>query len=37
MNFFKYTVYSAMGIFIWNATFISAGYILGEGIFKYIS
>ena len=37
MNFFRYTVYSAMGIFIWNATFISAGYILGEGIFKYIS
>ena len=37
MNFFKYTVYSAMGIFIWNTTLISAGYILGEGIFKYIS
>ena len=37
MNFLKYTVYSAMGIFIWNTTLISAGYILGEGIFKYIS
>ena len=37
MNFFKYTVYSALGILIWNGAFISAGYILGEGIFKYIS
>ena len=36
MNFFKYTIYSACGIFIWNGVFISAGYILGEGIFKYI-
>ncbi|MEN8077422.1 DedA family protein [Clostridioides difficile] len=36
MNFLKYTLYSACGIFIWNGVFISAGYILGEGIFKYI-
>ena len=37
MNFLKYTLYSACGIFIWNGVFISAGYILGEGIFKYIA
>ena len=37
MNFLKYTIYSACGIFIWNGVFISAGYILGEGIFKYIT
>lgn len=37
MNFLKFTVYSAMGIFIWNIVFISAGYILGEGILKYIT
>lgn len=37
MNFFKYTVYSAFGILIWNGVFISAGYILGEGILKYIA
>ena len=36
MDFLKYTIYSACGIFIWNGVFISAGYILGEGIFKYI-
>ena len=36
MNFLKFTVYSAIGIFIWNIVFISAGYILGEGILKYI-
>lgn len=37
MNFLKFTVYSAMGIFIWNIVFISVGYILGEGILKYIT
>ena len=37
MDFLKYTLYSAVGIFIWNGVFISAGYILGEGILKYIS
>lgn len=36
MDFLKYTIYSAGGILIWNGVFISAGYILGEGIFKYI-
>ena len=36
MDFLKYTIHSACGIFIWNGVFISAGYILGEGIFKYI-
>lgn len=37
MNFLKFTLYSVVGIFIWNTVFISAGYILGEGILKYIT
>lgn len=37
MDFLKYTLYSALGIFIWNGVFISAGYIFGEGILKYIT
>ena len=37
MNFFKYTVYSALGILIWNSVFILTGYILGESILKYIT
>lgn len=35
MNFLKYTIYSALGITIWNAVFIGAGYLFGEGILKY--
>lgn len=35
LNFFKYTVYSALGILIWNGAFMGAGYIFGEGILKY--
>lgn len=30
MNFVKYTVSSVLGIFIWNAVFIGAGYFFGE-------
>lgn len=37
MDFMKFTVYSAGGIFLWNSAFIAAGYILGEGIFKYLA
>ena len=35
MDPIKYTLYSALGITIWNAAFIGAGYILGEAVFKY--
>lgn len=35
LNFFKYTIYSALGITIWNGVFMGAGYIFGEGILKY--
>lgn len=37
MNFYKYTIYSALGIFIWNFFFIGIGYWLGDAILPYIS
>lgn len=30
MEFFKYTVSSVLGIFIWNLVFVGAGYFFGE-------
>lgn len=37
LNFFKYTLYSALGIFIWNLTLMSLGYIFGENITMYFN
>lgn len=34
LNFTKYTMYSALGILIWNATFMGAGYLFGDVILK---
>ena len=36
LNFAKYTIYSAMGIFIWNGVLMGAGYVLGETVFKIL-
>ncbi|MGN0377268.1 MAG: DedA family protein [Suilimivivens sp.] len=33
MNLFKYTVSSALGIFVWNLAFVGAGYFFGDTIF----
>ncbi|ONI44472.1 alkaline phosphatase, partial [Candidatus Epulonipiscioides gigas] len=30
INFFKYTVFSTLGILIWNCGFMAAGYYLGD-------
>lgn len=32
MNFIGYTVYSTLGIFVWNTVLISAGFFFGETI-----
>lgn len=37
MNFYKYTLSSALGIFIWNFFFIGAGYLFGESIFQILN
>lgn len=34
LNFRKYTMYSALGILIWNGTFMGAGYLFGDVVIK---
>lgn len=36
MDFMKYTVSSAMGIFLWNLVFVGAGYFFGEAAIKVL-
>lgn len=36
MNFVKYTVSSALGVFVWNLVFVGAGYYLGDAVFTYL-
>lgn len=36
MDFMKYTISSAMGIFIWNLVFVGAGYFFGEAAIKVL-
>ncbi|MCI8327529.1 MAG: DedA family protein [Lachnospiraceae bacterium] len=37
MNFWKYTVSSALGIFVWNLVFVGAGYFFGEAAMKVLA
>ena len=32
MNFWKYTVSSAAGVFLWNIVFVGAGYYFGDAV-----
>ena len=34
MNFVKYTISSALGIFVWNFFLIGAGYVMGDMCFS---
>jgi membrane protein DedA with SNARE-associated domain len=34
MNFLGYTVFSAIGIAVWNLVFVGAGYLLGDVVFS---
>lgn len=34
INFWQYTIYSTLGILVWNSSFILLGYILGDGVLK---
>ena len=36
INFMKYTVSSALGVFVWNLVFVGAGYFLGDAVFNYL-
>ena len=37
MNFIKYSVSSALGIFVWNFFLIGAGYMIGDQVFHLLS
>ena len=32
IDFLKYTLSSAMGVFVWNLIFVGAGYFLGDAV-----
>lgn len=36
MDFFKYTISSCLGIMIWNALFVGAGYFFGEKVMEIL-
>lgn len=37
MDFAKYTISSALGIFLWNLVFVGAGYVCGDAVFTLFS
>lgn len=37
LNFAKYTVYSTLGILIWNFVFIGAGYMFGDTVIQALA
>lgn len=37
INFVKYTISSALGVFVWNLFFVGAGYYLGDAVFRYFA
>lgn len=37
MNFWQYTISSALGITVWNLVFVGAGYFLGDAVFQYLA
>ena len=36
IHFVKYTISSALGVFLWNLVFVGAGYLLGDAVFQYL-
>ncbi|WP_343210750.1 DedA family protein [Anaerolentibacter hominis] len=36
MNFMKYSISSALGVFVWNLFFVGAGYFLGDAAFRLL-
>ena len=36
IDFLKYTLSSALGVFVWNLVFVGAGYFLGDAVLKYL-
>lgn len=36
MDFIGYTLFSALGIIIWNLAFVGAGYLFGESVLQFL-
>lgn len=36
IDFMKYTISSALGIFVWNFFFVGAGYLMGDKVFELL-
>ena len=36
IDFLKYTLSSALGVFVWNLIFVGAGYFLGDAVLTYL-
>lgn len=36
LNFWKYSISSAAGVFIWNLVFVGAGYFFGDSVWTYL-
>ncbi len=36
MNFLGYTIFSALGVLVWNFTLIGAGYLFGESVLQLL-
>ena len=36
IDFMKYTISSALGIFVWNFFFVGAGYLMGNKVFELL-
>lgn len=36
IDFIKYTLSSALGVFVWNLVFVGAGYFLGDAVLNYL-
>lgn len=37
MNFLRYTIASAAGVFLWNLVLIGAGYFIGDKVFNWLA
>lgn len=37
LDFMKYTVSSAVGVFLWNLLFVGAGYFLGDSVWNLLA
>lgn len=37
LNFIQYSIYSTLGIILWNSSLILSGYFFGDAVFKILA